>query len=228
MKNLLFVAVALSVFTVTSLTASAQKNKNFFADANKMVDGMMFLPTQQLSKQAAVSYNAIKQNIAPVVTMATELCNKLHFKYAQLLNRDVEYLTNTSLLSFIDEWWGTRYRYGGSTKSGIDCSSFTGLLMGTVFGFALPRTAREQYASCTKLSFNEMAEGDLVFFNTRGGVSHVGVYLGDGYFVHSSSHDGVTISNISENYYAKRFIAGGRPLAIAALKNTNDADCGSN
>jgi len=55
-----------------------------------------------------------------------------------------------------------------------------------------------------------MLEGDLVFFNTRGGVSHVGVYLGDGYFVHSSSSAGVTINSLNESYYSRKFIGGGR------------------
>jgi murein DD-endopeptidase / murein LD-carboxypeptidase len=50
----------------------------------------------------------------------------------------------------------------------------------------------------------------LVFFNTRGGVSHVGIYLGDGYFTHSSSSKGVTISNLDEAYYSKKYIGGGR------------------
>ena len=83
--------------------------------------------------------------------------------------------------------------------------------MGTVFGFALPRTAREQYKKCRKLAKSELAEGDLVFFNTRGGVSHVGVYLGDGNFVHSASSKGVNINNLGDSYYKNRFIGGGRP-----------------
>jgi lipoprotein Spr len=55
-----------------------------------------------------------------------------------------------------------------------------------------------------------LLEGDLVFFNTRGGVSHVGVYLGEGYFTHSSSSAGVTISSLDDNYYSKKYIGGGR------------------
>ncbi|MBL0146373.1 MAG: C40 family peptidase [Chitinophagaceae bacterium] len=135
----------------------------------------------------------------------------MQFKYAQLMDVDVESLTNTKLLNFIDEWWATRYRYGGTTKKGIDCSSLTGTLLRDVYGVTVPRTAREQYRISTKLKREELAEGDFVFFNTRGGVSHVGIYLTNGYFVHSSVHSGVVISSLDESYYSKKYIGGGRP-----------------
>ena len=210
MKNLLFVSVALSVFTVTSLQTSAQRKINSINDFNLAREGIVYLPseTKPTGFKASVASLAIK--MMKPVGMATEFCSSLQFKYAQLLNRNVELVTNTSLIGFIDDWWGTKYRYGGTTKKGIDCSSFTGLLMGSVFGFALPRTARQQYALCSKLKKDDMLEGDLVFFNTRGGVSHVGVYLGDGYFVHSCSSSGVTINNLNESYYSRKFIGGGR------------------
>ena len=198
MKNLLIVVVALSVFT----SVSAQRKINFAKDLNYGAEGIVYTPV--------VIKIPARQVLAPLVS-ATELCSALQFKYAQLLNREVESITDLSLFSFIENWWGTRYRFGGSTKKGIDCSSFTGLLINTVFGISLPRTARAQYAACTKVQRCEMAEGDLVFFNTRGGVSHVGVYLGDGYFTHSSCSNGVTISNLDEAYYSKRFIGAGRP-----------------
>ncbi len=210
MKNLLFVSVALSVFTVTSLNTNAQRKVNSINNFNLGGEGIVYLPSEikPIGFKATVAFFA-KKMMKPV-GMATEFCSSLQFKYAQVLNRNVELVTNTSLIGFIDDWWGTRYRYGGTTKKGIDCSSFTGLLMGSVFGFALPRTAREQYAVCSKLKKDDMLEGDLVFFNTRGGVSHVGVYLGDGFFVHSSSSAGVTISNLADSYYLRKFIGGGR------------------
>jgi lipoprotein Spr len=56
----------------------------------------------------------------------------------------------------------------------------------------------------------DLQEGDLVFFNTRGGISHVGLYLGNNYFVHSSTSGGVTISSLTDDYYSKKFLSGGR------------------
>ena len=210
MKNLLFVSVALSVFTVTSLQTSAQRKINSVNDFNLTGEGIDYLPSETKPTGFKATVATFAKKMMKPVGMATEFCSSLQFKYAQLLNRNVELVTNTSLLGFIDEWWGTKYRYGGTTKKGIDCSSFTGLLMGSVFGFTLPRTARQQYAACSKLKKDDMLEGDLVFFNTRGGISHVGIYLGDGFFVHSSSSAGVTINSLNENYYSRKFIGGGR------------------
>ena len=210
MKNLLFVSVALSVFTVTSLQTSAQRKINSINDFNLTGEGIIYLPSESKPSGFKATLATFAKKMMKPVGLATEFCSSLQFKYAQLLNRNVELVTNTSLIGFIDEWWGTKYRYGGTTKKGIDCSSFTGLLMGSVFGFTLPRTARQQYEICSKLKKDDMLEGDLVFFNTRGGVSHVGIYLGDGYFVHSSSSAGVTINSLNENYYSRKFIGGGR------------------
>jgi len=210
MKNLLFVSVALSVFTVTSLQTSAQRKINSVNDFNLTGEGIVYLPSETKPTGFKATVATFAKKMMKPVGLATEFCSSLQFKYAQLLNRNVELVTNTSLIGFIDEWWGTKYRFGGTTKKGIDCSSFTGLLMGSVFGFTLPRTARQQYAACSKLKKDDMLEGDLVFFNTRGGVSHVGIYLGGGFFVHSSSSAGVTINSLNEYYYSRKFIGGGR------------------
>lgn len=142
--------------------------------------------------------------------LATEGCKAMQFKFAQLLDTEIEALTNTSLFTFIDEWWNTSYLYGGTTKRGIDCSALTSLLLSSVYAIALPRTAREQYAVSRKLQKEDLMEGDLVFFNTRGGVSHVGVYLRNDYFLHASVGNGVTISSLNETYYANKYIGAGR------------------
>ena len=76
---------------------------------------------------------------------------------------------------------------GGTTKKGIDCSALTSSLLLAVYGFDIPRTARQQYDATEHIDKDELKEGDLVFFNTHGGVSHVGVYLENDYFVHASS-----------------------------------------
>ncbi len=224
MKNLFFIAVVIGVFSVKPSTVKAQTSVNLENVANstkskislKFIDNIEFTPGKtwgNSSIDAFVEKNTVlvptessKNNNAPDI----EKCSPIQFKYALIMDREVETIINTSLYNFIDEWWATRYRYGGSTKKGIDCSSFTGKVLESVYGIAVPRTATEQYNMAEKIPVENLVEGDLVFFNTRGGVSHVGVYLGDNYFVHSSVKYGVTISSLKDDYYSRKFIGGGR------------------
>jgi len=134
----------------------------------------------------------------------------LQVKYAVLLNTPAEEVRNTKMFEFIDDWYGTPYRLGGTTKKGVDCSAFSQFLFAAVYGFSIPRTAREQYSLTTRISRTELKEGDLVFFNTRGGISHVGIYLQNNKFVHASTSGGVMISDIFEEYWARKFVGVGR------------------
>lgn len=134
----------------------------------------------------------------------------LQFKYSLLLNIEVELVKNLNLFKLIDDWYGTKYRFGGISKSGIDCSGLMQIFFTALYGIALPRTAKEQFDFSRQISRLELREGDLVFFNTRGGISHVGMYLANNKFVHASSSNGVTISDLDESYYASRYIGAGR------------------
>ncbi len=226
MKHLFFVAVATGIFSGTSITASAQTNVNLerFAEKPATVHGPRFIEGIEMVQPSSARKIVVETpNTTPAVstpgqsaaiktgfTSNIEVCPALQFKYAMMMDREVESIVNFSLYQFIDAWWATRYRYGGNDRSGIDCSAFTGKALEEVFGLDIPRTAREQYNSCEKVTTELLEEGDLVFFNTSGGVSHVGLYLGDNYFVHSSVHSGVTISSLADDYYSSRFISGGR------------------
>lgn len=137
----------------------------------------------------------------------------LQVKYGILLDVVAEKLTNMSLLALMDKWWGTRYCLGGSTENCIDCSAFTQLVSREVFNLSLPRTAQEQYNTIELIEKDELKEGDLVFFHTRGrksAITHVGVYLTNNKFVHASTSNGVSISDLDESYWKPRFRAGGR------------------
>lgn len=225
MKKTAIIGLSL-IFACSVQFADAQMNVNSVSAKNSdesgsSINGISFTPEGILKNTPSGGTKSIKVIDAPVVTKentkstvvvektAVEKLSALQFKYAMMMNVDVESLKNVSLLGFIEDWFGTRYRYGGTTKRGIDCSALTGALLLAVYGFNLPRTARQQYDATEHISKDELKEGDLVFFNTHGGVSHVGVYLENNYFVEASTH-GVKISSLDDRYYAKRFICGGR------------------
>lgn len=128
------------------------------------------------------------------------------------------------LFDFVYEWWKTPYRYGGTSKKGVDCSAFTKKLLSEVYSTPLPRTASEQYKATKRIKKEDLKDGDLVFFKTKRrrytrskkvyytSGWHVGVYLTDGWFIHSSSGSGVKISNLNEAYYKKIYYGAGRIL----------------
>ena len=156
--------------------------------------------------QSVKSNDIISRDNKPV---EIEKASSLQIKYALLLNTEVEQIQNMQLYQSIDGWYGTPYKLGGTTKDGIDCSAFVQTIFLSAFGVTLPRVAKDQYKITRHISRTELQEGDLLFFNTRGGVSHVGIYLQNNKFVHASV-SGVTISDMFEPYYVKHFIAAGR------------------
>lgn len=118
---------------------------------------------------------------------------------------------NEQLYSAIQEWMGTPYKYGGTTKSGVDCSAFVGNIVRQVYKINLHRVANDMLQDVMVVSKNELREGDLVFFtNSKGRVSHVGIYLRDGMFAHSSTSRGVIISRLTDTYWSKHFHQAGR------------------
>ncbi|RAV12502.1 C40 family peptidase [Paenibacillus contaminans] len=118
----------------------------------------------------------------------------------------------TPLNAAVDELIGTPYRDGGMSEKGFDCSGFTKFLFDKL-GIELTRTSRSQNTEGYWVDKSDLRAGDLVFFNTSGkGISHVGVYLGDGVFAHSASDEGVTKSKLSEKYYKERYVSARRVM----------------
>jgi cell wall-associated NlpC family hydrolase len=125
----------------------------------------------------------------------------------------VSAFASTKLDETIDALIGTKYKSGGTSTKGFDCSGFTSYVFGKL-GIELPRTSASQSKIGKKVAKEDLQPGDLVFFNTSGkGVSHVGIYVGDGKFAHSSSSKGVTISGMSDSYYVKRYLGARRVMS---------------
>ena len=120
---------------------------------------------------------------------------------------------NEQLYDAIEAWMGTPYKYGGTTKEGVDCSAFVGHIYQEVYQRRLHRVANDMQQDARLITKSELREGDIVFFtNSKGRVSHVGIYLKDGLFVHSSTSRGVIISRLDDSYWSKHFYKGGRVL----------------
>lgn len=137
----------------------------------------------------------------------------LQIKYSSILNVGPEQLTNYQLLQTIDHWWGTRYCFGGQTDDCIDCSGFTQLLYSDVYNLHIPRVAQDQYDSTSRISDDNLTEGDLVFFHTSGrgrSINHVGMYLTNNKFAHASTSEGVIIADLTDPYWKQRYRGAGR------------------
>src|SRR5699024_8599778 len=110
----------------------------------------------------------------------------------------------TRLRNYFLSWVGVPYRYGGTTRSGIDCSAFVKQAVAATEGVHLPRTSTAQAGRGRRISRSQLRIGDLVFFRT-GGSHHVGIYMGNSRFMHASTSVGVTISSLDNVYWRRHY-----------------------
>lgn len=119
-------------------------------------------------------------------------------------------IANQKVDSLIKPWIGKPYRYGGTTKSGIDCSAFTQRIWMDL-GILIPRTARSQYKAAVKVDSCDLQIGDLLFFLSRQSPSgwHVAFYLGNGKFVHAANRKmGVIVQELSDDVKRRIYSIG--------------------
>jgi len=159
----------------------------------------------------------LSSNIVLLIPKAVN--NEKQEDFVELTNRqlkpwkssDEKYMLVKVAKSFI----GAPYKYGGNSVRGLDCSAFVKKIY-EIFDVELPRSAREQFHVGTKVGKEDLAIGDLVFFRTKRYIkypTHVGIYIGDGYFIHSSSGNGrigVKIDSLNSDFYSRTYIGATR------------------
>ncbi|MES2378529.1 MAG: NlpC/P60 family protein [Bacteroidota bacterium] len=132
---------------------------------------------------------------------------------SQIMHVAVSATSNMKLFNFVYDWIGTPYRFGGSSKKGVDCSAFTKQLYNQVFNLDIKRNSRDIFSMVSPVGKDDLKEGDLVFFKIHSrSISHIGIYLGNNRFAHASMK-GVAISSLDDAYYSRYFYKGGRVLA---------------
>lgn len=111
------------------------------------------------------------------------------------------------------QYLGVPYKYGGTTTRGFDCSGFTQKVFKEL-GVSLKRTASQQYTQGSSVAKSKLQTGDLVFFNTSGGISHVGIYVGNNKFVHAGVSQGVSVTSLSSSYWGPKYVGAKRVTTI--------------
>jgi len=111
----------------------------------------------------------------------------------------------TRLNKHFQLWRGTPYKIAGLNKRGIDCSGFVYMTYRDVFGKKIPRTTALQVGAGREITQQQLTIGDLVFFKTGRKQRHVGIYIGQGQFIHASTSRGVITSRLSSDYWAMHY-----------------------
>lgn len=204
-----------------AVAAVPESNNEFNNNEIEFLDNISVKPGRVYMKKASDALEAEpvlarleRSDRMPDNLTDVERANWLQLKYSIQMDIAVEEISNIPLLQKIDEWLGTPYVLGGSSKRGVDCSYFTLDVMNAIYNTNLKRTAAEQYTQSEKIDWSDLKEGDLIFFKTDGSrsISHVGIYLTNNKFAHASTSQGVTISDLSEPYWQKRLYSLGRVL----------------
>jgi murein DD-endopeptidase / murein LD-carboxypeptidase len=119
-----------------------------------------------------------------------------------------------AMLDSVEDARGVRYRFGGTSPEGFDCSGFVQYLYNLSFQMLLPRTSGELALVGPIIHRDRLQPGDLVFFAAGNEITHVGVYIGNQRFAHASSKAGISVSTLLQRYYNDRFAFGTRIIRV--------------
>lgn len=174
------------------------------------------LTTDNLSLEQKLIVASTASAVSPATSNSSNSASKTTASKSvntQVASRSSNSTLAGSVLSKAAQYLHTPYVWGGTSPRGFDCSGFVQYVF-RQYGYSLPRTAADQAAVGKKVSRSDLKPGDLVYFSSGGEVNHIGIYVGSGKFIHSSSprSGGVIYSSLSESYYAARYAGATRIL----------------
>lgn len=191
---------------VLLFTACSNKNVQVNLDEKK-IDGIT-LSYSEYKKLYEIKNKKVKNKpiakYEPVITPTEYKKLILDDKDEEISSSSETPVKKEAFMDFYSEWKGVKYKMGGSSKKGIDCSAFTQRVYKEKFGIDLSRTTRTQVNEGIEVKKSELLPGDLVFFKTSKTDRHVGVYVGNGDFLHASIK-GVIFTKLDKPFYKKNY-----------------------
>lgn len=219
-RVLFYITVITSVFSLQSCVTNyvvaepAIYSKEYKSDAKTSAE----LKRLEQNKRTLISSFTSERNAKMAAANGIE-------KNAEIANAIKLSKTIDGIIEEAETYLGTPYRYGGMSRSGIDCSAFVLSVFDTAAGISLPRVAAAQAQEGENIKESELQKGDLVFFSHgRGRISHVGIVeevteTGEIKFIHAATSKGVMVSSLSDSYWAPKFRFAKRIITNDYLKN---------
>ncbi|USL94647.1 C40 family peptidase [Riemerella anatipestifer] len=237
-KNLVYILLVLATFslqscvsnyvvTATPSNANASEYKSNTKVPRISKASLTSAKQSLYQDENEANYVAVKTTLAKVNNLETKAEIEKAIRHSQTIDE---------ILSQASTYLGTPYRYGGTSRSGIDCSAFVLSVFNEVTGISLPRVAAAQAQEGEIVSKEELQKGDLLFFSQgRGRISHVAIVHeiteeGDVKFIHASSSQGVSFSSLNSNYWRARFRFAKRiltPEMVIAQQKKQDIQAAS-
>lgn len=199
-----YIAVIVSFFTLQSCVSNYVVSQpiTYKTDAK----------LASLSQKNINEISQAKVEISPAQQIDMALAQLEKANKAEAIQKTIMFESKMDgLLAEAESYLGTPYRYGGTTRRGIDCSAFVLSVFGTAMGMSLPRVAAAQAQEGERVSKEDLRKGDLLFFSRGGGrISHVGIVHdidenGEVQFIHASTSRGVMISPLTDKYWGPKY-----------------------